>query len=147
MNRVRAGYPGQLDDLAILRREPADTVCFLDKRSNRSLHHSPNSHHCSSMSFLLLLTLETGCRGAIRTPVSGFKVQSPAARRPGIMPSAVLLSCIARTTLPIHRRCGQASGDQHAHDPPIRDDRRHDHSRVPMQARSQSLRVQSFVYS
>jgi hypothetical protein len=40
MNRVRAGYPGQLDDLAILRREPADTACFLDKRSNRSLHHS-----------------------------------------------------------------------------------------------------------
>ena len=42
MNRVRAGYPGQLDDLAILRREPADTVCFLDKRSNRSLRHSSN---------------------------------------------------------------------------------------------------------
>ncbi len=42
MNRVRAGYPGQLDDLATLRREPADTVCFLDKRSNRSLHHSSN---------------------------------------------------------------------------------------------------------
>ena len=43
MNRFRAGYPTQLDDLAILRREPADTVCFLDKRSNRSLHHSSNS--------------------------------------------------------------------------------------------------------
>ena len=42
MNRVRAGYPGQLDDLATMRREPADTVCFLDKRSNRSLHHSSN---------------------------------------------------------------------------------------------------------
>src|SRR3984957_20000149 len=28
MNRVRAGYPSQLDDLATLRREPADTVCF-----------------------------------------------------------------------------------------------------------------------
>ena len=40
MNRVRAGDPGQLDDLAILRREPAGTVYFLDKRSNRSLHHS-----------------------------------------------------------------------------------------------------------
>src|SRR5260370_35983181 len=26
-----------------MRREPADTVCFLDKRSNRSLHHSSNS--------------------------------------------------------------------------------------------------------
>ena len=43
MNRVRAGYPGRLDDLATLRRERADTVCFLDKRSNRSLHHSSNS--------------------------------------------------------------------------------------------------------
>jgi hypothetical protein len=43
MSRVRAGYPGQLNDLAILRREPADTVCFLDKRSNRNLHHSSNS--------------------------------------------------------------------------------------------------------
>ena len=42
MNRVRAGYPGQLNDLANLRREPADTVGFLDKRSNRSLHHSSN---------------------------------------------------------------------------------------------------------
>jgi hypothetical protein len=42
MNRVRAGYPGQLDDLAISRRERADTECFLDKRSNRSLHHSSN---------------------------------------------------------------------------------------------------------
>ena len=42
MNRFRAGYPGQLDDLATRRREPADTVCFLDKRSNRSLHHSSN---------------------------------------------------------------------------------------------------------
>ena len=42
MNRFRAGYPTQLDDLAILRRERADTVCFLDKRSNRSLHHSSN---------------------------------------------------------------------------------------------------------
>ena len=42
MNRFRAGDPGQLDDLAILRREPAGTVCFLDKRSNRSLHHSSN---------------------------------------------------------------------------------------------------------
>src|SRR5579864_2569267 len=47
MNRVRAGYPGRLDDLATLRREPADTVCFLDKRSNRSLHHSSNSEQCS----------------------------------------------------------------------------------------------------
>ena len=42
MNRVRAGYPSQLDDLATLRRESADTACFLDKRSNPSLHHSSN---------------------------------------------------------------------------------------------------------
>ena len=56
MNRVRAGYPGQLDDLAILRREPADTVCFLDKRSNRSLHHSSNFSSLLVMSFLLCST-------------------------------------------------------------------------------------------
>ena len=31
MNRVRAGYPSQLDDLATLRREPADTVCFFPR--------------------------------------------------------------------------------------------------------------------
>src|SRR5713101_5500855 len=31
MNRVRAGYPGQLDDLAILRRELADTVRFFPR--------------------------------------------------------------------------------------------------------------------
>ncbi len=55
MNRVRAGYPSQLDDLATVRREPADTVCFLDKRSNRSLHHSSNSEQCSLVAFLLLL--------------------------------------------------------------------------------------------
>jgi hypothetical protein len=42
MNRFRAGYPGQLNDLATMRRERADTVCFLDKRSNRSPHHSSN---------------------------------------------------------------------------------------------------------
>src|SRR5271169_5774313 len=104
MNRVRAGYPGQLDDLATLRREPAGTVCFLDKRSNRSLHHSSNSEQCSLVTFLLLFVLQTGCRGAIRTPVPGFKVQGPATRRPGIMLSAVLLSCTVRTARPIHRR-------------------------------------------
>src|SRR5258708_16492505 len=31
MNRVRAGYPSQLDDLATLRREPADTVRFFPR--------------------------------------------------------------------------------------------------------------------
>ena len=87
MNRVRAGYPGQLDDLATLRREPADTVCFLDKRSNRSLHHSSNSLIALN-ELPPLLTFQTGCRGAIRTPVPGFKVQGPATRRPGITLSA-----------------------------------------------------------
>jgi hypothetical protein len=89
----------------------------------------------------------TGCRGAIRTPVPGFKVQGPATRRPGITLSARLLSCTARTTPPIHRRCGRASCDPYAHDPPIRDDPRRDRSKAPTQARHQSLRVQSFVYS
>src|SRR5260370_2428190 len=134
MNRVRAGYPGQLDDLATLGREPADTVCFLDKRSNRSLHHSSNSEQCSLVTFLLLLVFQTGCRGAIRTPVPGFKVQGPPTRRPGITLSAVLLSCTVCTTLPIHRRCGRASYDLYAHDPPIRDGHRRERSRVQMQA-------------
>ena len=79
-------------------------------------------------------------------PVSGFKVQSPAAGRPGITLSAELLSCTGHTPLLTHIRCGQASGDQRAHEQPIRDDRRRDHPKGPMQARSQSLRVQSCVY-
>jgi hypothetical protein len=146
MNRFRAGYPTLLDDLAILRRERADTVCVLDKRSNRSLHHSSN--FCTLLvNELPSFTVQTGCRGAIRTPVSGFKVQSPAARRPGITPSAELLSYTGHTKPLTHLRCGQASGDQHVHDQPIPDDRRRDHSKGPMQARSQSLRVQSFAYS
>ena len=89
----------------------------------------------------------TGCRGAIRTPVPGFKVQSPATRRPGITLSARLLSCTARTTPPTHPRCGRVSRDQFAHDPPKRDDLLRARNRAPMQARSQSLRVQSFVCS
>ncbi len=89
----------------------------------------------------------TGCRGAIRTPVSGFKVQSPAARRPGITLSVRLLSCTGRTTPPTHRRCGQVFCDPHAHNPPIRGGLLRARSRVPMQARSQSLRVQSLVCS
>ena len=147
MNRVRAGYPGRLDDLAILRREPADTVCFLDKRSNRSLHHSSNFSPLLVNELPPLLTFQTGCRGAIRTPVPGFKVQGPATRRPGITLSAELLSCTVHTTPLIHRRCGQASGDPFAHNSPIRGDRLRVRNKAPMQARSQSLRVQSFVYS
>ena len=79
---------------------------FLSRRSNRSLHHSSNF---SSMDFLLSSRCQDGRRGAIRTPVSGFKIQGPATRRPGITLSAELLSCTAHTTPPIHRRCGRAS--------------------------------------
>ena len=147
MNRFRAGYPTQLDDLAILRREPADTVCFLDKRSNRSLHHSSNCFSLPFSELPPLLIFQTGCRGAIRTPVSGFKIQSPAARRPGITLSAVPPSCNVRTIPPTHRRYGQVSCDRYAHDPLIRNDLRRDRSRAPTPARFQSLRVQSFVHS
>jgi hypothetical protein len=89
----------------------------------------------------------TGCRGAIRTPVPGFKIQGPATRRPGITLSAVSLLCTVRTTPPIHRRCCQVSCDPCEHGPPIRGDLRRDRSRAPTQAQFQSLRVQSFVYS
>ena len=147
MNRVRAGYPGQLDDLATLRREPAGTVCFLDKRSNRSLHHSSNFSPLLVNELPPLLTFQTGCRGAIRTPVPGFKVQGPATRRPGITLSARLLSCIAHTAPPNHRRCGLVSSDLYAHHLPSRGDLRRARNRAPMQARFQTLRVQSFVYS
>jgi hypothetical protein len=147
MNRFRAGYPTQLDDLAILRREHADTVCFLDKRSNRSLHHSSNFCPLLVNELPPLLTFQTGCRGAIRTPVPGFKVQGPATRRPGITLSAQWLPCTGHTTPPIHRRCGLASGDPCAPDPPIRGGLLRDRNKAPMQARSQNLRVQSFVYS
>src|SRR5580658_7420650 len=98
------------------------------------------------MSFLLA-DFQTGCRGAIRTPVSGFKIQGPATRRPVIMLSARLLSCTAHTTPPIHRRYGPVSYDLYAHNPPSRGDLRHVRSRVPKLVRSQSLRVQSLVCS
>ena len=147
MNRVRAGYPGRLDDLATLRRERADTVCFLDKRSNRSLHHSSN--FCSLLVNELppLLTFQTGCRGAIRTPVSGFKVQSPATRRPGIKLSAVSLSCTARTRRPIHRGCGRVGGDLCEHGPLSRGDLRRAHNTAPMRAQFQNHRVQLLACS
>src|SRR6266478_1991506 len=147
MNRFRADYPTQLDDLAILRREPADTVCFLDNRSNRSLHHSSNFSPSLVNKLPPLLTFQTGCRGAIRTPAPGFKVQGPATRRPGITPSAELLACTGHTTPPTHPRCGQASGDPNAHDPLSRGGLLRARNRAPMQARFQNLRVQSFVYS
>ena len=143
MNRVRAGYPGQLDDLATMRREPADTVCFFPREETVAFTTPRNSLPVN----FLLSRFQDGCRGAIRTPVPGFKIQRPATRRPGIKPSALSLSCTACTTPPIRRRCGRVSGDPYAHDLPIRDDRRRDRSRVPMQARFQTLRVQSFVYS
>jgi hypothetical protein len=64
MNRVRAGYPSQLDDLATLRREPTDTVYFLDKRSNHSLHHSSNFSPLllNELSHLLTFKLAAGER-------------------------------------------------------------------------------------
>jgi len=58
-----------------------------------------------------------------------------------------LLSCTARTKRPIHRRCARVFCDPYAHGPPIRGDRRRDRSKAPMQALSQSLRVQSLVCS
>jgi hypothetical protein len=148
MNRVRAGYPGQLDDLATLRREPVDTVCFFPREV--TVAFTTPRPMCKSFltTFLLVTRLPTfGRRGAIRTPVSGFKVQSPATRRPGITPSAVWLSCTVRRTPPIHRRYGPVSCDLYAHDPPSRDDLHHVRSRVPKLVRSQSLRVQSLVWS
>jgi hypothetical protein len=88
-----------------------------------------------------------GCRGAIRTPVSGFKIRSPATRRPGITLSAVSLSCTVRTTPPIHRRCGRVSCDPYERDLPTPDDLRRDRSRAPTQVRFQNRRVQSLVCS
>src|SRR5260370_35953770 len=98
MNRVRAGYPCQLDDLAILRREPADTACFLGKRRKRSLHHCSNFSPKLVKKLPPLLTFQTGCRGASRKPVTGFKVQGPAPRRPVITLSTSMLSCTPRPT-------------------------------------------------
>ena len=54
MNRVRAGYPDQLDDLANLRREPADTVCFFPREvtvasSKLSSVHFPPLPHISKL--------------------------------------------------------------------------------------------------
>src|SRR5439155_20856358 len=68
----------------------------------------------------------TGCRGAIRTPVPGFKVQGPATRRPGIKLSAVSLSCTSRTTPPIHLGCGPAVCDRCEHGPQAPGDLRRD---------------------
>src|SRR5260370_31938876 len=89
----------------------------------------------------------TGCRGAIRTPVPGFKVQGPATRRPGITLSERLLSCTAHTTPLTHRRYGQVSYDPHVHDPPIRGDLLRGRSSGPMPAQFQILRVQLLVCS
>jgi hypothetical protein len=85
MNRVRAGYPSQLDDLATLRREPADTVCFLDKRSNRSLHHSSNFSplHLNELPPLLTFKLAAGERFERPYPDSKSRVlplDDPASR-------------------------------------------------------------------
>jgi hypothetical protein len=83
MNRVRAGYPGQLDDLAIVRRrEPSEYVCFLDKRSNPSLHHSSNSLQRTS-SFAQVSKLAAGERFERPYPDSKSRVlplDDPASR-------------------------------------------------------------------
>ena len=89
----------------------------------------------------------TGCRGAIRTPVPGFKVQGPATRRPGITLSAVSLSCSEHTRPPTHRRCGQAFCDRYGRDLPTRGDLRHDRSKAQLQARSQNRQLRSLVCS
>ena len=73
MNRVRAGYPSQLDDLATLRREPPDTVCFLDKRSNRSLHHSSNFSPLLLHELPLLLTFKLAAGERFERPYPDSK--------------------------------------------------------------------------
>ncbi len=75
MNRVRAGYPGHLDDLATLRRERADTVRFLDKRSNRSLHHSSNLSPLLLNERPPLLTLSNWLPGSDSN--ARIRIQSP----------------------------------------------------------------------
>jgi hypothetical protein len=59
MNRFRAGYPGQLDDLAILRSELR--IRYVSKRRNRSLHRSSNSLQQTS-SFARVSELAAGER-------------------------------------------------------------------------------------
>jgi hypothetical protein len=54
MNRVRAGNPRQLDDLAILRREPADTVCFFSREVTVTFT-TPRIRSNVLVNFLLLL--------------------------------------------------------------------------------------------
>ncbi len=74
-------------------------------------------------------------------------VQGPATRRPGIKLSAVSLSCTARTIPQIHRGSARAAYDPCEPHRPTHDDRHPARSTAPMQARFQSPRLQSFVYS
>ncbi len=53
MNRVRAGYPSQLNDLATMRREPADTVCFFPREVTVAFTTPRIVFRYLSVSFLL----------------------------------------------------------------------------------------------
>ena len=53
MTRVRAGYPSQLNDLATMRREPADTVCFFPREVTVAFTTPRIVFRYLSVSFLL----------------------------------------------------------------------------------------------
>ena len=63
----------------LLRREPADTVCFLDERSNRNLHHSSNSEQCTLVTFLLIGRLPNWPPGSESNAHTQIQ-------RPGVLP-------------------------------------------------------------
>src|SRR5947209_9191154 len=56
-----------------LRREPADTVCVLDKRSNRSLHHSSNFSPFLVNELPLLLTFKLAAGERFERPYPDSK--------------------------------------------------------------------------
>ena len=89
----------------------------------------------------------TGCRGAIRTPVPGFKVQGPATRRPGINLAVVSLSCTAHTIRPTRQGRGRAFDDPFEHGSPACDDRHRVRNTALTQRRFQNRRVQSLAFS
>jgi hypothetical protein len=73
MNRVRAGYPSQLDDLAILRREPAGTVCFFPREVTVAFTAPRISVDCSSMEHPSLLTLKLAAGERFERPYPDSK--------------------------------------------------------------------------
>ena len=75
MNRVRAGYPIQLNDLATLRRERSDTVFFCEREVTVAFT-TPR----------ISVQNKSGCRGANRTLMTSFKDSRPTIERPGISP-------------------------------------------------------------